>query len=541
MWRNRSAAATVVSDLLFFGRLLSLKSMTNADDFLKQKHLFQLGDLPTETPHPDSVNLSELAKTDLERGLAVMREIDLRVLRKILSAKENLKPVFESVADTLEKGDRIFMVGCGATGRLSLSLEYLWRRKHPGNDQVFSLMAGGDVALVHSLEGFEDFPEYGARHLKQLGFKSSDLLVATTEGGETPYVIGATEEAANTSARAPLFLYCNPPEILKTKVERSRKVLTNPKIKNFYLETGPMALTGSTRMQASTVLMLVVGLALDYGRDFDKAFADLQAWIQFLENSPCGALEDFIVKEADTYQEGNFTCYTVDHFAMTVFTDTTERAPTFNLAPFDNPQHLTPKNSLTYIAIPSVKDARGAWDYLLARTPRPLDWPEVHAKASAEYLYTFDFSANALAFRRGLTPGKTHFEFDITSKGLELFLKFRGLEARFPLFGDSALFDHLTLKMLLNMHSTLTFGRLNRFEGNLMTWVYPSNGKLVDRAARYTQILLKQIGQDFNYDQIVRAQFACKKDLDPSESIVHRTIDKLITLRTRLLEPRAPR
>ena len=28
-----------------------------------------------------------------------------------------------------------------------------------------------------------------------------------------------------------------------------------------------MALTGSTRMQASSVLMLVVGLALDFGRD----------------------------------------------------------------------------------------------------------------------------------------------------------------------------------------------------------------------------------------------------------------------------------
>ncbi len=527
MWRNRSAPATNVSDLLFLEALLSLKSMTNADDFLKQKHLFQLGDLPTETPHPKTVQLSELANKDLERGLAVMRDIDLEALRKILAAKDNLKAVFESVAATLESGDRIFMVGCGATGRLSLSLEYLWRRKHPGSEKVFSLMAGGDVALVHSLEGFEDFPEYGARHLKQLGFTGSDLLIATTEGGETPYVIGATEEAAATSSRAPLFLYCNPPEILNAKVERSRRVLTNPKIKNFYLETGSMALTGSTRMQASTVLMLVVGLALEYGRDAERAFADLSSWIKFLEGSACGGLQDLIVKEAETYVEGHFTCYTVGQYAMTVFTDTTERAPTFNLAPFDNPKHLTPKNSLTYIAIPETGNGRDAWEYLLARKPRPLDWPEVHAKASADYLYTFDFSANALGFRRGLTPGKTHFEFAITSEQNDLMMRFRGIERRFPLFGKSELFDHLTLKMLLNMHSTLTFGRLNRFEGNLMTWVYPSNGKLVDRAARYTQILLKNMGKEFTYDEIVRAQFACKKDLDPSQSIVHRTIEKL--------------
>ena len=503
--------------------------MKNADEFLKQKHLFQLGSLPTETPNPKTVNLSELAKSDIERGLAVMREIDLEALRKIHSLKDNLTSVFESVANTLEDGNRIFLVGCGATGRLSLSLEYLWRRKHPQSAQVISLMAGGDVALVHSLEGFEDFPEYGARHLKQLGFSENDLLIATTEGGETPYVIGATEEASRFSSREPLFLYCNPAQILKDKVERSRKVLTNPKIKNFCLDTGPMALTGSTRMQASTVLMLVVGLALEYGRDQAGAFQDLSAWIKFLEGSTCGPLQHFINKEAETYSAGEFTCYTVDHFAITVFTDTTERAPTFNLAPFDNPKHLTPKNSLTYLAIPGAKESRAAWNYLLARTPRPLNWPEVHSKASDEYLYTFDFGVNALAFRRGLTPGKAHFEFDITSKNGHLIFKFRGLEEKFPLFGKSELFDHLTLKMLLNMHSTLTFGRLNRFEGNLMTWVYPSNGKLVDRAARYTQILLNKLGREFSYDDIVRAQFACKENLDPSQSIVHKTIEKLLS------------
>lgn len=527
--------------LLFTRRNLSLSYMNHAEDFLKQKHLFQLGDLPTETPHPKTVSLSDFAKNDLDRGLAVMREIDLEALKKIAGMKEALKPVFESVASTLEQGDRIFMVGCGATGRLSLSLEYLWRRKHPQSEQVISLMAGGDVALVHSLEGFEDFPQYGARHLNQLGFAKNDLLIATTEGGETPYVIGATEEAAERSSRAPLFLYCNPAELLKSKVERSRRVLTNPKIKNFALETGPMALTGSTRMQASTVLMLVVGLALEYGRDTDAAFADMETWIKYLENQNCAPMKDLIVQESGTYAAGEYTCYTVDQFAMTVFTDTTERAPTFNLAPFDNPKHLTPKHSLTYIAIPEAMDARTAWNTLLARTPRPLNWPEVHKKASDDYLYTFDFGKNALSFRSSLTPGKIHHEFSITAENGHLLLKFKGIESRFALFGKAELFEHLSLKMLLNMHSTLTFGRLNRFEGNLMTWVYPSNGKLVDRAARYTQILLKRRGIEVGYDDIVRAQFKAKHELSPAESIVHKTIDFLVSARTPRPESRAQR
>ncbi len=501
--------------------------MNTADEFLKQKHLFQLGDLPTET-NPKTVQLSDLAKSDVERGLALIREVDLAALRNFSAAKTEYRPVFEAVHATLFAGDRVFLVGCGATGRLSLSLEFLWRRKHPQSDQVCSLMAGGDVALVHSLEGFEDFPEYGARHLRQLGFGKNDLLIGITEGGETPYVIGAVEEAARSSSRKPLFLFCNPPKILIEKVERSRRVLTNPGILSFYLATGPMALTGSTRMQASTVQMLLVGLALEYGADFDRAFADVTEWIKYLEqNSPRG-MRKFVEGEAATYADGDLTCYSASDYAITVFTDTTERAPTFNLAPFDNPKHPTPRHSLTYLAIPKTSDARGAWVALLARTPRPLNWADVHPKATDDYLYSFDFSKNAFTFRKSLVPSAQHFEFSIEQAGSDAVMKFRGLEERFPMFGRSDLFDQLTVKMLLNSHSTLMMGRHSRFEGNLMTWVYPSNGKLIDRAARYTQILLKQRGAgNFAYDDIVRAQFQAKADLSPKESIVHKTIDIL--------------
>lgn len=516
--------------------------MNTADEFLRQKQLFQLGDLPTETPHPKTVSLSEWAKDDIEKALGVLREIDLEALRKIASLKSELRGVFESVAETLEKGDRIFLVGCGATGRLSLSLEYLWRRKHRGSDQVISLMAGGDVALVHSLEGFEDFPQYGARHLLELGFTENDLLIGSTEGGETPYVIGAVEEAARKSKRKPLFLYCNSPRILIEKVERSRKVLTNPAILSYSLETGPMGLTGSTRMQASTVLMLVIGLALEFGRDIDQAFKVLNQWINSLANSPVEPLKAFVVRESETYQENQNTIYAVEETAITAFTDTTERAPTFNLAPFDNPQLLTDRHSLTYITIPSAHNSAEAWRKLLAREPRPLNWPDIHPKATPQYLTTFDFGKEAMKFRQSILPQSQHHVFKISLKEGALNFAFRELDYTFQLPRQIELFDHLTLKMLLNMHSTLVMGRLNRFEGNLMTWVYPSNGKLVDRAARYTQILLKRHGYgEFPYDDIVRAQFAVKAELSPKESIVHKTIQRLVSERTQRPESHEPR
>jgi N-acetylmuramic acid 6-phosphate etherase len=505
--------------------------MKTAEEFLKQKHLFQLGDLPTEMPHPKTASLSEWAQDDLVHALRVLREIDLEALRKVGVLKEQLSGIFHSVADTLQRGHRVFLVGCGATGRLALSLEYLWRRNHPGSDQVVSLMAGGDVALVHSLEGFEDFPQFGARHLLQLGFSRNDLLIGSTEGGETPYVIGAIEEAARVSRRAPLFLHCNTRQILVDKVERSRRVLTNPGIESFSLDTGPMALTGSTRMQASTVLMLVIGLALEFGSDTEAAFSALRSWMASLP--PVERLAPFIASESAAYLDGQHTIYSVEEAAITAFTDTTERAPTFNLAPFDNPRLPTERHSLTYITIPSARTGAEGWHKLLARDPRPLEWPEINSKTTADYLLSFDFGGAASSFRRQLVPDRQHFEFKIDLKGGELRFEFRGLSETFNLPCQIGLFDHLSLKMMLNMHSTLVMGRLHRFEGNLMTWVYPSNGKLIDRAARYTQILLRHHGHgDFSYDEIIHAQFEAKAESSPRESIVHKTIQKLVSGRS---------
>jgi N-acetylmuramic acid 6-phosphate etherase len=295
-----------------------------------------------------------------------------------------------------------------------------------------------------------------------------------------------------------------------------------------------MALTGSTRMQASSVLMLVVGLALECGPDFSRAMVELENWCELLDASSHGDLPSFIEREAQTYIEGDHTIYSTDEYAITVLTDTTERAPTFNLAPFDNHKHPTGQHSLTYLSIPSTENSEQAWHSLLARSPRPLDWPHVHAKTSKDYLYSFDFSSKALDLRRRLLPNRQHHVFSIRRSEAQRAIEFafRELRAAFvlPSRGNSPkLLDHLTLKMILNRHSTLVMGRLDRFDGNLMTWVYPSNGKLIDRAARTTQLLLSQRGHmEFSYDEIVRAQFAAKSDLSPTESIVHKTIGKLL-------------
>ena len=159
-------------------------------------------------------------------------------------------------------------------------------------------MAGGDTALIKAIEGFEDHPEYAERQMAELGFKEGDLLIATTEGGETSWVIGTAEYASSKSTNTPWFLYCNPDDILIANIERSRRVLQNPKINKMNLTTGQQGLSGSTRMQASTILMYAVGLALlSYIEKIDLK-AEIINMKELLENTDYSFLEKTIAMES---------------------------------------------------------------------------------------------------------------------------------------------------------------------------------------------------------------------------------------------------
>jgi N-acetylmuramic acid 6-phosphate etherase len=496
-------------------------------EFLRVAHLYKLGILPTEQPHPKTRELSHWAQHDLPTAVSVLKSVDLRALKTLEGYATEIDRLADSVKVTLAEGKRVFLCGCGATGRLSLSLEFLWRKKYGDHDRVRSFMAGGDVALVQALEGFEDHPAYGARHLQEMGFADGDLLISCTEGGETPYVIGATEKAAQISSNRPYFLYCNADSILAHHIERFQRVYDNENIKKLCLDVGPMALAGSTRMQASTALQLAVGLALLHAEEPSRdLIADFGGRVKETDFS---FLTDFIEKESDIYSVGHHVTYRVRDYGITVLTDTTERAPTFSLVPFDQLREKLSHHSLCYVSLEEAEGAADAWAQLLNRSPRPLNWPDVDPRTTTEHLYGFDFSVNALERRRNRIPDTTHHEFRIHGSPDGIMFQLGSVAHAVPARDLPDLFQHLLLKQILNIHSTLVMGRLGRFKNNLMTWVSPTNGKLVDRATRYVKHLLVGAGRtDQGYEEIVRQLFTEMDGIEPGESIVLRTYRSLM-------------
>lgn len=508
---------------------------TEADEFLKIATDYQLGELETEAPHPFTVSLSTLAHDDLGEAVRLMQMVDVLALQKFERAAAPLEPLATSIRDTLAAGHRVFLCGCGATGRLSMSVEIFARSGIlPVDDptRIIAFMAGGDLALIKAIEAFEDHPEYGARQLEALGFAAGDLLISTTEGGETPFVIGATVRAAEISDNAPWFLYCNPDAQLIATVERSRRVLENPRIQKYCLAVGPMAITGSTRMQASTVLMAAVGFAFMHSQNPAEATKEPGRLLRIAQTVSNQFLVPLIEAESAIYEDSGYVLYRSPRFGITVVTDTTERAPTFSLAPFENQNDPSLPASWCHFIMPEQPDALSAWHALLCRAPRTLEWPGVAATAGQQVLSGYDFSVQLLRHRFQRLGAVDHAFFNIDGEGDTVQFCLGDHFAALPLPDMTEFHRHLVVKMALNIHSTLVMGRMGRYLDNLMTYVKPSNNKLIDRATRYVQILMeRRTAERPSYETTVRALFTARDSLKLGEPVVLRTLESLLAQR----------
>lgn len=499
-------------------------------DFLAVSSQFKLGELVTEQPHPRTLDLSQQVQANVATAVDRLKSVDCQALTVLARELKAIQALAVAMQQCWKTGGRVFLAGCGATGRLSLALEVLAReagdafyQTHP----VIGFMAGGDAALIKSIESFEDHPEYGERQLLELGFRAEDLLIGITEGGETPFVIGATECAARVSHRSPWFCYCNPDDLLARVAERSKRVLENASIRKLNLCVGPMALSGSTRMQASTVQMAAVGLAIFYADAPDEIESALPALLRITERIDSESLAALIECEAAVYRNREYILYRTQTLGITVLTDTTERSPTFSLAPFENRAHPQEPRSLAYLNQANTCDACSAWKNLLRRTPRCLDWEFCRSRTSLETLYGFDISDNSPRAEEGVFGYKQHlFTADWGADELTFHLNCVSLCADTE--GLDLLAVHVLAKLILNTHSTLVMGLLGRYTGNLMTYVRSSNLKLIDRTIRYVAILAQQRGMPApDYVTCARRIFALKPYLSPDEPMVLRVLDSL--------------
>jgi len=406
---------------------MSQTSDQRSADFLKIADQFKLGALTTEASHPVTANLSEVAKQDIAAGLKLLFDVDDDVVRKYreFAVSGRARGIADTVLAALKNGGNLYFTGCGSTGRLSIQLASIWRdfwqrqRSRRGNEaetgvasenppphvggyqdyenRAFPVMAGGDFALIKAVEGFEDFTAFGKKQLGDLGVNRKDVVFAITEGGETSFVIGTAWKGVEVGAKV-YFVYNNPDDVLCEHVQRSREVIQDARIEKINLTTGPMGITGSTRMQATSIELAVMVTILEMvvrelgapaSRRPDSQSNQLAAETAALPGiflahltalhatlkSPelLAQLARLTAMEESVYRAGRKNNYFADRVGIDMLTDTTERSPTYCTPPFRKFDDTTATESWAFLYVP-YHNSDAAWERVCKRQPRCVEW-----------------------------------------------------------------------------------------------------------------------------------------------------------------------
>jgi N-acetylmuramic acid 6-phosphate etherase len=550
-----------------------------AREFIENQRQFHLGALTTEQSNPKTRGLAETAQRDPAAAIRMLQAVDADVLPKAdqVFAGPEFPRLVAAMQRAIEGGRQICFSGCGATGRLSILLESAWRefcwdlrQEHPEiaarlpglDDRAVSIMTGGDYALIRSVENFEDHQAFGRQQAREASLGKGDVLVAITEGGETSSVIGTVWQARENGAEV-FFVFNNPADVLARHVERSRQVIEDATITKLDLSCGPMALAGSTRMQATTSELLVVGAALeialaqslqgrlsgeelarlcvaadtsaaDYARQYAALLDDLG------RQEAVEALAAMVQFEDELYRRKGLVTYMADRCLLDIFTDTTERSPTFMLPKFRVHDDKVSPPPWAFVKDP-LRTTPQAWDAILHRPPRCLEWTadlyhQLNAPAkliadpprlSAAEMFGFkignepDDSRHAVAENAAILvvegaevlrlaaaddplraafvlAAKPYQQRAILAIGPAPPTDFVGTCWHVPVRPSASplrLYNRLALKLVLNNVSTATMARLGRASSNWMVYVEPTNKKLIDRS---TRLVAELAGVDYN-------------------------------------------
>ncbi len=189
---------------------------------------------------------------DRKSTLAILRVLngeDARVAGAVRRELPKIARAVDAIVSALRSGGRLIYVGAGTSGRQAV-LDAAECPPTFGTPQkmVQAIIAGGDRAVRFASEDAEDSAENGARELRRAGVSSRDVVVGISASGTTPFVLGALRFARSKGATT-IALASNP----GAAVTRGAGIAIEP-------DTGPEAISGSTRLKAGTAQKMVLNM-----------------------------------------------------------------------------------------------------------------------------------------------------------------------------------------------------------------------------------------------------------------------------------------
>ena len=227
-----------------------------------------LSTLITEQRNPNSMNVDSLSALEI---VQLMNQEDKQVPLAIEKCLPQIAQAVECIVAAFQQGGRLVYIGAGTSGRLGvLDASECPPTFGVSPEMVKGIIAGGERALRHPIEGAEDSKAQAVVDLQTIHFSSKDVLVGIAASGRTPYVIGALEYAKSLGS-VTVSIASNPNSAMANIVDIAIDTVV-----------GPEVLTGSSRLKSGTAQKLVLNMLTTasmilMGKCYQNLMVDVQA------------------------------------------------------------------------------------------------------------------------------------------------------------------------------------------------------------------------------------------------------------------------
>ncbi|MDC7771555.1 N-acetylmuramic acid 6-phosphate etherase [Priestia megaterium] len=226
-----------------------------------------LNHILTEKRNPQTLNIDELSSLEIVKKI---NEEDHQVPQAINKVLPVIALLVDEIVSAFKQGGRLIYIGAGTSGRLGVldASECVPTFGTPA-EQVIGIIAGGDKALRHALEGAEDNKKQAIEDLKAINLSNKDIVVGIAASGRTPYTLSALAYANSLGTVTGCVV--NSPQ---SPMEQEAKYA-------IVAESGPEVVTGSTRMKAGTAQKLVLNMLttasmIQIGKVYSNLMVDVQ-------------------------------------------------------------------------------------------------------------------------------------------------------------------------------------------------------------------------------------------------------------------------
>jgi N-acetylmuramic acid 6-phosphate etherase len=187
-----------------------------------------------------------LEKMSVEELTSNLNKEDKTVALAIEKALPELNTLISTIVSKIQHGGRLFYVGAGSGGRLSvLDVIELPTTFGVSPDLFNVILAGGKKHLVEALEEKEDDVDAAWQMLQQEKVSAKDIVIGISASGTTPFVLSALKEC-KIQGITTACIVSNPASPIAEQADIPVEVIT-----------GPEFVTGSTRMKCGTAQKMI--------------------------------------------------------------------------------------------------------------------------------------------------------------------------------------------------------------------------------------------------------------------------------------------